>query len=576
MTQRRFIGLISGAAAALSRAERAAPLPDAAAGDSVQKGEPLQKEGQDFPLIIANMPATGPQKAIAVGVAVLLIVAAAAIAPFASIELEQVDAFIPVLQTVVSVVDLVTATLLFAQFSIQPQRALLALASGYLFSGSFALLQTLAFPGAYAAAGLIGDRLNTPAWIYVLWHTTFSAAVLVYAFSKDAATAARLPGRRAMTAIATTIACVLAAVAGLTWIVTAKAEYLPTIFTTDIRSQARLGNQINVALLLWASTALAALLLRKRTILDLWLMVTLLAYMPNFLVAIIGRSIRFTVGWYAARGFILVGSCMLLSVLLIETMLLYSRLASAMTLQRRERTNRLLSVEAVTGAIAHELRTPLGAIALNASTALSQLRSTPRELDDLENILGDIEADSHRAGAMISSIREMTIKTTSQQSLTSAEDVARLALRLLKHDLQINEVSVTTEFQGNVPDVQLDGMELQQILLNLIRNAIDAMSSQLPEARRLRLETSFDRHSHSAVLLSVQDSGSGVSAEDRERIFDPFFTTKSGGMGLGLAIASSLLANHGGKLRLVKSDADGSIFELAMPVGGQPSPALMS
>jgi signal transduction histidine kinase len=250
-------------------------------------------------------------------------------------------------------------------------------------------------------------------------------------------------------------------------------------------------------------------------------------------------------------------------------MFLYSRLASAITLQRRERTNRLLSVEAVTGAIAHELRTPLGAIALNASTALSQLRSTPRELEDLEDILGDIEADSHRAGAMISSIREMTIKTTDRRTLTSAEDVGRLALRLLKHDLQINEVSVTTEFQGNLPDVQLDGMELQQILLNLVRNAIDAMNSSPPEARRLRLKTSFD--GHSTVLLSVQDSGPGISAEDRERIFDPFFTTKSGGTGLGLAICFSVVENHGGKLRLVKSDADGSIFELAIPVGGRRS-----
>ena len=116
--------------------------------------------------------------------------------------------------------------------------------------------------------------------------------------------------------------------------------------------------------------------------------------------------------------------------------------------------------------------------------------------------------------------------------------------------------------------MQLDGMELQQILLNLVRNAIDAMSSSPPEARRLRLKPSFD--GHSTILLSVQDSGRGISAEDRERIFDPFFTTKSGGMGLGLAISSTLVANHGGKLRLIKSDSDGSIFELELPVGGQP------
>jgi signal transduction histidine kinase len=552
MGQRQFPGLIGGAAVARSRAL------DTAARDSVQNEE------QDFPLIIANIPATGQQKAMAVGVAVLLIVAAAVIAPFASIQLERVDAFIPVLQTALSVADLITALLLFSQFSIQPQHALLALAGGYMFSGSFAFLQTLAFPGGYAPAGLIGDGPNSPAWIYVLWHITFPAAILVYALSKDAPGAARR-GRPVLISIAITIACVLAVIAGLTWIVTAKVEYLPALFPTDVRLQTRLGNQLNVALWLWGATALAVLLIRRRTMLDLWLMVTLLAYMPSFLVAIIGSSIRITVGWYAARGFILVGSCVLLGVLLIETMLLYSRLASAITLLRRERTNRLLSVEAVTGAIAHELRTPLGAIALNASTALSQLRSSPRELEEIEDMLSDIEADSHRAGAMISSLREMTIKTVHRSALTSAEGVARLALGLLKHDLQINEVSVTTEFQGNLPEVQLDGMELQQILLNLVRNAFDAMSASPPEARRLRLATGYD--GQSTVLMSVQDSGPGISAEDRERIFDPFFTTKPGGMGLGLAISSTLVADYGGKLRLVKSDADGSIFELAMPVG---------
>jgi signal transduction histidine kinase len=529
MRPRQFTRLIDGATTAWPRTERATPLPEDAAGDSVRREE------QDFPLIIANMPATGQQRAIAVGVAILLFVAAAVIAPFASIQLGPVDAFIPVLQTALTIADFITATLLFAQYSIQPQRALLALASGYIFSGSFAFLQTLAFPGGYAPAGLIGDGPNSPAWIYVLWHTTFPAAILVYALSKDATKDAR-PGRAVISDIAITVACVLAVIAGLTWIVTTKAEYLPS-FYTDVRFQTPLGNQANVALLLWGLTAFAVLLFRRRTILDLWLMLTLLAYSPNFLVAIIGASVRFTIGWYAARCFVLVGSCMLLGVLLTETMFLYSRLASAVTLQRRERTNRLLSVEAVTGAIAHELRTPLGTIALNASTALSQLLSDPSELEEIKDILRDIESDSFRADAIISSIREMTTKTTHRSALTSAEDVGQLALRLLRHDLQINEISVATEFQGNLPDVQMDGMELQQVFLNLVRNAIDAMSSSPPEARRLRLKTSFD--GQSTVLMSVQDSGPGISAEDRERIFDPFFTTKPGGM--GLAISSTLL-----------------------------------
>jgi signal transduction histidine kinase len=517
------------------------------------------------------MPATKRQRAIAVGIVILLTVAAAVITPFASIQVARVDAFIPVLQTVVSVADLITAVLLFAQFSIQPRPALLALASGYIFSGSFAFLQTLAFPGAYAPAGLIGDGPNTPAWIYVLWHTTFPAAILAYALSKDTIGGGKPPGRSTMATIVIAFACVVAVTAGLTWIVTAKTEYLPVLFTTDVRFQTRLGNQINVALWLWGATALAVLLFRRRTILDLWLMVTLLAYMPNFLVAIIGSSIRFTIGWYAARGFILVGSCMLLTVLLVETTLLYSRLASAIILQRRERTNRLLSVDAITAAIAHELRTPLGAIALNANTALSQLRSNPPELEEMDEVLNDIEADSHRVGAIISSIRQLSKTTPDRRAPTRVEDVARLVLRLLQHDLQVNEVSVATEFQDNLPEVHLDSTQLQQVLLNLVKNAIDAISSVTPDARRVRLTTSFD--GHSTVLLSVQDSGRGIPVEDRERMFDPFFTTKSGGMGMGLAICFTVVENHGGKLRLVKSDSDGSIFELAIPVGWQHSAA---
>jgi hypothetical protein len=136
--------------------------------------------------------------------------------------------------------------------------------------------------------------------------------------------------------------------------------------------------------------------------------------------------------------------------LVVETMFLYSRLASATILQRRERTNRLLSVDA---AIAHELRTPLGAIALNASTALSRLRSNPPELEEMDDILSDIEAESHRAGAIISSIRELSKKTTDRRALTGVEDAARLVLRLLQYDLQINEVSVATEFEGKKHDV---------------------------------------------------------------------------------------------------------------------------
>jgi signal transduction histidine kinase len=463
-----------------------------------------------------------------------------------------------------------TAALLFAQYSIQQQRALLAIASGYMFSGSFAFLQTLTFPGGYAPAGLIGDGSNSASWMYVLWHTMFPAAILIYALSKDTIRFGNPSGNSTKADILATVASVLVTIAVSTWIVTTKTEYIPVFYTSDVNVQTRFGNHVNLALLIWGATALAVLFARRRTILDLWLMVTLLACMPNFLVAMIGSSVRFTIGWYAARGFVLFSSCVLLTVLIMETMFLYARLASAVTLQRREHANRLLSIDAVTGAIAHELNSPLGAIAINAETALCQLRATPPDVEGLESILSDIETDSHRAGAIISSIREMTKQANDRNALTNVEDAAQLALRLLKHDLEANQVSVTTELQGSLPKVQIDGIKLQQVLLNLVRNAIDAMRSSPPERRRLLLKTSFD--GQSTVLMSIQDFGPGISAEDQKRIFDPFFTTKPDGMGLGLTISSTLIDRFGGKLRLVKSGSDGSIFELAIPAGEQ-SPA---
>ncbi|WP_346730829.1 HAMP domain-containing sensor histidine kinase [Bradyrhizobium sp. 62] len=260
---------------------------------------------------------------------------------------------------------------------------------------------------------------------------------------------------------------------------------------------------------------------------------------------------------------------MLLTVLLIETMFIYSRLASVIALQRRERANRLLSIDAVTGAIAHELRSPLGAISLNAATGLSHLRAASPELEELENILCDIEADGGRAADIISSIREITIKTARGGASANVEDIAELTLRLLKHDLLANGVSVTTELQGNIPPVALDGTELQQIVLNLCKNAIDAMSSVPADQRELRLKTALD--GGATVHLSVEDSGTGITPRHQERIFDPFFTTKQGGMGLGLAISSNLVARCGGRLRLVKSDVRGSVFELEMPISAPTS-----
>ena len=144
------------------------------------------------------------------------------------------------------------------------------------------------------------------------------------------------------------------------------------------------------------------------------------------------------------------------------------------------------------------------------------------------------------------------------------DDVARQVLSLVEQDLLLNEVSLATEFQNDLPEIHADRTQIQQVILNLVRNAIDAMNSTPPRARRLRVATSLN--GHSSVLLSVQDTGPGITSENSERVFEPFFTTKSSGMGLGLAICQTIVQDHGGNLRLAKTDLNGCIFEMTLPI----------
>jgi signal transduction histidine kinase len=274
---------------------------------------------------------------------------------------------------------------------------------------------------------------------------------------------------------------------------------------------------------------------------------------------------RFSVGWYAARFFSLVASSTLLVVLLAETTVLYARLANSIVLLRRERSNRLMSLDAATGAIAHEIGQPLAAIATGGSALLNWLKRTPPNLDEVRTSAIAVVEAGRRANEIVTSVRTLFRKTDDRRNLIHLDDVAREVLGLLQHDLESNQVSVTTDYQVNLPPVRADRTQLQQIVLNLVKNAIEAMSSAPPGSRRVRLVTKFD--GKSTVLLSVHDSGHGIPAEHQDRVFDPFFTTKPTGMGLGLAICRTVALDHGGNLRLAETNSHGSIFEIVLPIG---------
>lgn len=528
------------------------------------ESSPIGSDQDHLPVVIAAMPISARERGIAFSVIIVLAVIDVMVAPFASVRLARADGFIPAVQTVMCFIDLLTAILLFTQYSIYPARAVLAVASGYIFSGLFAFIQTLAFPGVYSSTGLIGDGLNSAAWIFALWHTAFPLALIVYALSKDRRDVGRLPGRSIAANIAGTIAFVLVTTAALTWLAVDGATYLPALFF-NTPQQTPASNNVNIFLAAVNLAAFVLLFVRRRTILDHWLIVVLFAWWPTFLVGIFVTYIRFSAGWYVARVVALVASSTLLVVLLAETSALYARLSNAYLLLRRERADRLVSVEAATAAMAHELRQPLTAIATKGTAGLNWLKRTPPELNRVSECLGSIVDTTHRANEIIAAIRGLFRDAPTQHAMIRINDICSEVLNLVQDDLRVEAITATAEYQENLPQIHAAHAQIQQVILNLVKNAIEAMRSGSSGNRRLRLVTGFDEKS--SVSVYIQDSGDGIAPQYRDKIFEPFFTTKPRGMGLGLSICRAIAEEHGGELRLSKTDSHGTSFELKLPIG---------
>ena len=522
----------------------------------------LARDEKEAPALIASIPASAQHRWAASAIVVFLSIVFAIVIPFAPLQVARLDVFIPVVQSIICFADLITAVFLFAQYSVQPQRALLALASGYIFSGLFAFLQTLDFPGAYSATGLLGGGPSGAAWLFSFWHITFALAVIVYVLLKDAdETTSRYVKRDPIRAISITVACVLAMTAALTWLGTAGAEHLPGLLVDRTR-QTPFNQYLAGGMWLLNAAALVLLFARMRTILDVWLSVTLFLSFPDFSLSFVYPVIRYSIGWYTARSFTLIGSCTVLVVLLVETTTLYARLASAMILHRRDRAHRLMTVDEATAAIAHEIKQPLSAMSLNCEAALECLKATPPDFEEVRSCLRDVMDANSRANEIVVGVRALFKSAAGHRTMVDVNRLAREVLRMVDHDLHVHEVSVSTELQ-DVPQIMGDATQLQQVILNLIKNAIEALASGSAAMKAIRLVTTHD--GNSVVSLYVQDTGPGIAPTSEANIFDPFFTTKTSGMGLGLSLSRRIIEDHGGDLRLAETTPKGCTFEIVLP-----------
>ncbi|MER9020205.1 ATP-binding protein [Mesorhizobium sp. M0898] len=224
---------------------------------------------------------------------------------------------------------------------------------------------------------------------------------------------------------------------------------------------------------------------------------------------------------------------------------------------------RVMSLGAMTASIAHEVNQPLSGIITNASTCLRMLAADPPNIEVAQETARRTIRDGNRAADVIARLRALFSKRPPTIEPIDLNEAAREVIALSSGDLQRNRVVLHTEFAGGLPPVGGGRVQLQQVIINLLRNASDAMSGVDDRPRQLVIRTELDEDDH--VHLSVQDAGVGFGPEGTARLFEAFYTTKSEGMGIGLSVSRTIIESHNGRLWAERNRGPGATFSFSIP-----------
>jgi C4-dicarboxylate-specific signal transduction histidine kinase len=227
------------------------------------------------------------------------------------------------------------------------------------------------------------------------------------------------------------------------------------------------------------------------------------------------------------------------------------------------RLTRLSTLGALAASISHEVNQPLAAVVTNADACMIWLSSASPNLEEARTALDSIAREGTRASEIIRRIRAMFSKATPERALVPLNDLIREVGALMQAEAARNRIVLETELASNLTPAMGDRVQLQQVIVNLIQNGIEAMSAVTDRPRQLILRSQM--RSPAELLVSVQDSGIGIDPKNDRRIFDPFFTTKSEGMGMGLSICQSIIEAHGGRLWASANQDYGATLQFTLP-----------
>ncbi len=447
-------------------------------------------------------------------------------------------AFIAMYEAALLINDLITAALLFGLHGVFRQRALLHLATGYLFTAAMAIPHALTFPGLFSDSGLLGAGPQTTAWLYMFWHTGFPIAVIAYARTKEAPPMS--PPVRSGRSIARSLLVVGAAVLACVYASTAGHDLLPPIMTGDTYSE-RMSWVVGTV---WAVNvaALGLLWVRKpHSVLDVWLMVVMCAWLFDIALAALLNRGRYDVGFYAGRIYGLVAATSVLIVLVAENSKVHRELLAA----HAEARGAIRGKDAFLAMVGHELRNPVAALS-NSVAALARLPMqdrraagllaiAERQLAQLMRLVEDIvDAGRIATGRLQLKIDRVDLGGIARHAFTALRDTGRFA----DHRASIATDAVL---------VSADPQRIEQVVTNLLVNAV----KYTPPGGVIEL--AVYRAGEEAVLR-LRDEGIGMTPEDLGHACEWFYQANAGvddargGLGIGLALVRTLVEMHAGRV----------------------------
>jgi signal transduction histidine kinase len=485
--------------------------------------------------------------------------------------LREFSAFIPVVDAILFLSDLVTAILLIAQAGVFRSSALMALASGYLLTGLLAIAHALAFPGAFSPTGLLGAKVDSSAWLGVFWRAAFALAVCTYAVLKPKET---LRFRRPAISVAVSAGSALAIATVLCLLATRRVDLLPQLMVNQHGAwQYPASIPMVVILVAICLGAITILLKGPRSRLDVWLTLSISAWAVQ-LPLTFSTSWRFTLAWYFAHAAGLIPHVIVMLALIAEAGRTHAKLALTVSAWNRERDARLLSMDAVIATIAHEIRQPLTAMVTDASAGLRWLDHVPPNLEMAVRSLQSNIDQGHRASDLIDSVRSVLAGQSQERTVFSLNELVRETASLLSPELERCRISVSLALAGTLAPVLADRMQIQQVIINLFTNAIHSLRAT--PGRPLRIDIRSASPDGTSVVLDVSDNGTGIPAGKMEHIFDVFFTTRPHGTGIGLSLCRAIVEKHGGNLWASQGEPHGATFHMQLPAAEDPRHAVLN